>query len=136
MDNDKFVDESWKDSVAGEKVEANGCAESCCADGCADGSCGHEHGEPGEQGEMQVNFLNYIMSMAFQAMIFLGEVPNPMTGQQEQNLRQAKFLIDTLQLVKEKTKGNLTSPEENMLVSSLYELQMKYVELAQKGKLA
>ncbi len=133
MDDDKTVDESWKDNVAGEKAAADSCHESCCADGCGDASCGHEHGE---QGEMQVNFLNYIMSMAYQAMIFLGEVPNPVTGKQEQSLRQAKFLIDTLQLVREKTKGNLDPQEENMLASSLYELQMKYVELAQKSKLA
>jgi len=52
-----------------------GCADGC-ADGCGDGACGgHEHGEKSEseqQGEMQVNFLNYIMSMAYQAMIFFG----------------------------------------------------------------
>jgi hypothetical protein len=135
MDNEKFVDESWKDAVAGEKSDPGGCGEGSCDEGCAESSCGHEHGDRSEQGELQVNFLNYIMSMAYQAMIFLGEVPNPMTGQSEQNLRQAKFLIDTLQLVKEKTKGNLDPSEENMLGSSLYELQMKYVELSQKGKL-
>jgi hypothetical protein len=75
------------------------------------------------------------MSMGYQAMIFVGEIPNPMTGKQETNLRQAKFLIDTLQLLKEKTKGNLNPQEENMLTASLYELQMKYVEAVNKGKL-
>lgn len=86
--------------------------------------------ESGE--ELQVNFFNYVMSMAYQAMIFLGEVPNPMTNQQEVNLRQAKFLIDTLQMIKDKTKGNVSAEEENMLASSLSELQMKYVAAVKK----
>ena len=135
MDNEKHVDESWKDNVARDK-EAPGAGEDK-AGGSVDGcSCGHDHGQedaPGAHGELEVNFFNYIMSLGYQAMIFLGEVPNPMTGKSEKNLRQAKFLIDTLALIKEKTRGNLSPEEDNILVSSLYELQMKYVELAQKG---
>lgn len=140
MENDKHIDENWKDDVSRQKDEGCGCGSDSCAEssGCGDESCGSGEGcgcgcgDSHEQGEMQVNFLNYIMSMAYQAMIFLGEVPNPMTGGSERNLRQAKFLIDTLALIKDKTKGNLTPQEDNMLQSSLYELQMKFVELSQK----
>jgi hypothetical protein len=143
MDNEKHVDESWKDAVKSETSEGGCCSSGSCADGCGsegcspegcvsedDCGCGQDHG-----GEMKVSFLNYIMSMGYQAMIFVGEIPNPMTGKQETNLRQAKFLIDTLVLLKEKTKGNLNPQEENMLTASLYELQMKYVEATKKGKL-
>ena len=130
MDNDKHVDESWKDDVArakGAADEHGGHDENC--------SCGHEHGEGKGHGDpevIEVNFFNYIMSMGYQAMIFLGEVPNPMTGKTEQSIRQAKFMIDTLTMVKEKTRGNLSPEEDNLLSSSLYELQMKFVELAKK----
>jgi len=49
-----------------------------------------------EAAEPQLDFFNYIASLGFQTMIFLGEMPNPMTNQVEKNLKQAKFLIDTL----------------------------------------
>jgi hypothetical protein len=55
-----------------------------------------------------------------------------MTGKSEKNFRQAKVLIDTLALVQEKTKGNLTPEEDNLLSASLYELRMKFVESAKK----
>ena len=67
-------------------------------------------------------------------MIFLGEVPHPATQQTEKNLDQAKFLIDTLVMLKEKTKGNLNKQEENLLNASVYELQMKFVEINQKDQ--
>ena len=70
---------------------------------------------------------------AIQAMIFLGEIPNPMTNATEKHLDQAKLLIDTLAMLKEKTEGNLNDEENNALNNFLYELQMKYVEIAQKG---
>ena len=126
MDDGKHVDESWKDSVTKEKEGVNGGSPHDCGEGC---DCGQD------QAEIEVSFLNHIMSLGYQAMIFLGEAPHPMTGQTEKNLRQAKFLIDTLQLLKDKTKGNLTSQEEQLLSSSLYELQMKYVEVSKQGKL-
>jgi hypothetical protein len=125
MDDGKHVDESWKDSVMKEKEGAAADSPHDCDEGC---ECGQD------QTEIEVSFLNYIMSLGYQAMIFLGEVPHPMTGKNEKNIRQAKFLIDTLQLLKNKTKGNLSTQEEQLLSSSLYELQMKYVEVSGKDK--
>lgn len=78
--------------------------------------------------EPQLDFFNYITSLGFQAMIFLGEIPNPLTNQQDKNLKQAKFLIDTLVLIREKTTGNLTKDESELLNGSIYELQLRYVE--------
>lgn len=75
----------------------------------------------------EIDFLGYIASLAFQAMIFLGEMPSPMTQKIDKNLDQAKLLIDTLSLLREKTKGNLTEPESQLLETSIYELQIKYV---------
>ena len=80
----------------------------------------------------QLDFMAYLSSLAFQAMVFLGEIPNPLNNKTEQNLQQAKFLIDTLTLLKEKTKGNLAAQEDNLLNTSLYELQMKYVQAVPK----
>ncbi|MBF0521545.1 MAG: DUF1844 domain-containing protein [Candidatus Omnitrophica bacterium] len=85
-----------------------------------------------ELGEETLSFLNYIASLAFQAMIFLGEVPSPITNQVEKNVVQAKLLIDTLSMLKEKTAGNLTDEEDNLLNGVLYELHLKYVDVSQK----
>lgn len=80
--------------------------------------------------EPQLDFFNYIASLGFQTMIFLGEMPNPITNQTEKNLKQAKFLIDTLIILRDKTKGNLTKEEDDLLNGSIYELQLRYVDLS------
>lgn len=92
----------------------------------------HQHPHEEEAQSIEINFLNYITSLAFQAMVFLGEIPHPATNQPEKNLTQAKVLIDTLTLLREKTIGNLTAKEENMLNATVYELQVKYVEISKK----
>ncbi len=80
--------------------------------------------------EPQLDFFNYIASLGFQTMIFLGEMPNPMTNQVEKNLKQAKFLIDTLVILRDKTKGNLSKEEDDLLNGSIYELQLRFVDLS------
>jgi hypothetical protein len=80
--------------------------------------------------EPQLDFFNYIASLGFQTMIFLGEMPNPVTNQTEKNLKQAKFLIDTLVILRDKTKGNLSKEEDDLLNGSIYELQLRYVDLS------
>ena len=61
-------------------------------------------------------------------MIFMGEIPNPPSNEIDKNLDQAKFLIDTLSMLREKTEGNLNEQEKTLLENSVYELQMKYVQ--------
>lgn len=145
---EKYVDESWKETAAKEKErldQANPAAskpkpepevkqESAQAHGHSHDHShdhGHSHESEEELAGLQVNFLNYISSLGYQAMIFLGQIPHPATNQIEQNLEQAKFIIDTLIVLRAKTKGNLTKQEEDMLNTSVYELQMRYVELTQ-----
>jgi|GEM_PF-1363989 len=82
--------------------------------------------------EPQLDFFNYIASLGFQAMIFLGEIPNPLSNQIDKNLKQAKFLIDTMAIIREKTTGNLTKEEAELLDGSIYELQLRYVEAVKK----
>lgn len=122
MEEKKFVDESWKDSVENEKVHIFG-QES-------DDAAPPAPAEP-EQAE-ELNFSNYVASLGFQALIFMGEIPNPVTQQVEKNLGQSKFLIDTLLLLREKTKNNLTEQEDKLLDGAIYELQMKFIEILQK----
>ena len=129
----KSVDESWKESVDSEKKVTNDgdpavLKTEATAAQSSDAEKQHEEGEEALQ-NIEVNFINYVTSLTFQALIFLGEIPNPMNeNKMDRHLGQAKFLIDTLVLVREKTQGNLTKEEEELLNASVYELQMKYVE--------
>ncbi len=82
----------------------------------------------------EFDFLTYITSLAFQTMVFLGEIANPASNKIEKNILQAKFIIDTLSMLRDKTKGNLSQQEENMLDTSIYELQTKYVDILKKEK--
>ncbi len=131
-EHEKYVDEAWKDSVTQEKETRKGdsASDSSPVSGEASApSSSEDLAQEDETQDVELNFVNYITSLIFQAMIFLGEVPNPMNENTiEKNPQQAKFLIDTLILLRDKTKGNLTAQEDNILNSSIYELQMKYVE--------
>ena len=81
--------------------------------------------------EPEVNFSNYITSMVFQTMVFLGEIPNPLTNELDKNIQQAKLLIDTISMIKEKTAGNLSQQESDFINTIVYELQMKFVQQSQ-----
>ena len=80
----------------------------------------------------QPDFNFFVTTLAVQAAIFLGQMPNPATGKKEENIEQAKFIIDTLVMLNDKTKGNLTAEESKLLENVLYELRMQYVEKTKK----
>ena len=77
---------------------------------------------------LEVNFMMFITSLSMQAMMSLGIYPNPITKKEEKNLEAAKYTIDTISMLQEKTKGNLTSEESRLIDNILYDLRMKYVE--------
>ena len=102
----KKVDESWKQRVEKEKQE------------------------PQNQGDFvppEPDFKFFITTLTLQASIALGHMANPSTGKIEQDPVQAKFLIDTLGMLQEKTKGNLTREETDLLENLLYELRVAYL---------
>jgi hypothetical protein len=74
-----------------------------------------------------VDFTMLINAMAQPALIFLGEIPHPGTGQPEVNLEQARLQIDLLDLLRIRCRGNLTQEEEGLLERMLYQLRMLYV---------
>ncbi len=136
---EKYVDESWKDSVEEEKRKAKLAEKSPpgkeAAPDAVSGAKQDPAGPPPEP-ETEISFLEYLSSLAYQAMIFLGDVPHPATNMPEKNLGQAKIFIDTLVLLRGKTKGNLTKQEEDALNTSIYELQMRFLELMQKEEVS
>jgi hypothetical protein len=74
-----------------------------------------------------VDFTMLINAMAQPALLYLGEIPHPATGQPTLDLEGARIQIDMLDLLRVKSRGNLTPQEENLLESVLYQLRMRYV---------
>ena len=77
---------------------------------------------------LEVNFMMFITNLSMQAMMSLGIYPNPITKKEEKNLDGAKYTIDIIAMIQEKTKGNLTSEESRLTDNILYDLRMKYIE--------
>ncbi|MFZ0134446.1 MAG: DUF1844 domain-containing protein [Desulfobacterales bacterium] len=74
-----------------------------------------------------VNFPTFILSLNASALLHLGAIEDPETGRPSKNLPMAKQTIDILSMLAEKTRGNLTQDEENMLKNILYDLRIAYV---------
>ena len=77
---------------------------------------------------LKADFPTFISGLASQVLIHLGEMQNPITQKTEADLDQAKYTIDLLALLEEKTKGNLTAQEAQLLQSLLYDLRMRFVK--------
>ena len=106
-EKEKKIDESWKESVEKQKEQPQ--------------EENHEHQIP------EANFSFFVTTLGIQTAIALGEIPNPITNKTEENLDQAKYLIDTLDMIKEKTKNNLTAEETELLQQLLYDFHTKFV---------
>ena len=85
-------------------------------------------------GEFTLSFAAFVLSLAHTAAVHFGDVPDPTTGQAaEANLPAAKQMIDILSLLEEKTRGNLTAEERQLLDQLLYELRLRFVEAGRSG---
>jgi len=81
-------------------------------------------------GELTQRFIEFLMMQAQQAAMFLGRIPNPATGQPEINLEVARLFIDQLEMLQQKTKGNLSKEEGDILTRILSDLQMTFVQVS------
>ncbi len=74
-----------------------------------------------------VDFGTFIMSMASSVLVHLGEIPHPEDNHTAANLGMAKNTLDILGMLQDKTRGNLTKEEQELLEHLLYDLRLKYV---------
>ena len=82
--------------------------------------------------EPQLSFTAFVPSLASTAAIHFGDLPDPVSGQRaEPNLDGAAQMIEILGLLEQKTRGNLTAEERQVLEQVLYELRMRFVEAKQ-----
>ena len=79
----------------------------------------------------EVNFNSLIFSLSSSALLHLGEIADPQTGEKRKDIALAKHTVDTIAMLKEKTEGNLNEEEEKFLESILTDLRWRYVRAAE-----
>jgi hypothetical protein len=78
----------------------------------------------------EVNFTSLIFSLSSSALLHLGEMPDPQSGESVLDLPLAKHAIDTIAMLKDKTKGNLSDEEQKFTETVLTDLRWRYVKAA------
>jgi hypothetical protein len=100
------------------------------------GACGEgeEGGKRWSDNDLlyEFGFSTFILSLSTSALVHLGELPDPITNKKEVNLQLAKQTISIIEMLKDKTKGNLTSEEESLTDSVLCDVRLKYIQATPK----
>ena len=135
-------------SQDGQETEANGSAESAeqqssdsAASDTAETAAAQEKDQKPDAQEAsqdaqaddappmpEINFATFVVSLNASALLHLGAIEDPTTGKTDKNLPMAKQTIDILSMLEEKTAGNLTKDEENLIKNILYDLRIIYVK--------
>jgi len=92
-------------------------------------------GEPAaeEAAFPEMNFSHFIFSLSTSALYHFGDFPDPVSKKAEKNLAAARQTIDIIAMLKEKTEGNLSPDEKDLIDSVLFELRMRYVREKEGG---
>lgn len=123
---EKKIDESWKEQAFREKVTQPKTTPKSAPEPPVD----TPKPVKADSAKTSKPFFNFINSLGFQAMIQLGEIPNPETNVKEVNLDACREIIDLLNSLKEKTQGNWGDEEEYFFTRFLPELQLKFASKA------
>jgi hypothetical protein len=121
------IDSDWKAQARAEKEKL---AEKSKTTG--DGKAPGRAAGPGGMPPATIETL--ISTLATQALYAMGAIADPRTGQRFQHLDLAKHNIDMLGVLEEKTKGNVTEQEADLLAKTAYELRTTYIRLASAGR--
>jgi hypothetical protein len=128
-----IIDEDWKTRVQAEKEEAARAETGKEKDQSGQASAAAGAGA-GEQIPLPPpSFGSLVSTLALQAMVAMGLVPDPAGGEAEVHLDHAKHLIDTIAMLEQKTEGNRTTEETTVVANVLHELRMGYVTVQNKA---
>ena len=93
----------------------------------------HDHSEEPHEAAA-ITFVGFVLSLAHTAAVHFGDVPDPVSGQTSRpNLAAAHQMIEILALLEEKTRGNLSAEERQLLEQIVYELRLRFVEISKQG---
>jgi len=130
------VDSDWKAEARKEKerLKAQSAQAATAPSGAAESAAGAAAtAPPGQRQLPDADFRTMVSQMVTQAMYAMGMIADPQTGRRVAMVDLARYHIDMLSVLEEKTQGNLDEDEAKMLATSLYELRMQYVQLAQQA---
>lgn len=113
---EKRVDEDWKKRAETEKAR--------------DETKAKGESRRAARGIPEASFTTHVLEMQMQALLALGDIEHPVTRRRERNLEHARYLIDVLAVLKDKTQGNLDPEEEAAISDTLAALQMRFVQVA------
>lgn len=125
-DKKLHVDADWKAQARAEKERL---AKEAAEAGQGEGE-GDQAGAEGGRQMPPANFQTLLSTVASQALLYMGAIPDPQTGQRIAHLELAKHHIDLLAVLEEKTKGNLDEEEDQMISQTVRELRMYYTQVA------
>ena len=129
-----IVDDDWKAQAQAEKEKLAQQVEAAKSAGAAQpGAAGAEGAAAKGARELPpASFTTLVSSLVTQVFLALGGYEDPKTKRRYVDLDLARHHIDTLTVLEEKTRGNLTEDEKKLLDKALYETRMQYVQLAQR----
>src|SRR4051812_1539618 len=123
-----IIDEDWKSQVEAEREQA---AKAKTAPAEAPKSIADTNSSEAADPPMPpASFELLLTTLATEALVALGQVPHPVTGKSHVQRNQAKFLIDTVDVLRQKTAGNLTNTEQQVLESLLHQMRLVFVQTA------
>ncbi len=124
MNDDKkiIIDEDWKTQVAAER-------ETLEAESSAPQAKPEESASPSPQAIPPASMEMLLTTLATEAMVAMGQFPNPADNEVSTHIDHARYVIDLLEMLQEKTKGNLSPGEEAMLTDLLHQLRMLFVSV-------
>ncbi len=125
QDSKIHIDSDWKAEARAEKEKLAQQAEEAPSEKAGGGGMG---------GLPPATFETLVSTMATQALFSMGAIEDPRSGQRMQNLGLARHHIDMLSVIEEKTKGNLSEEEGQLITGTLYELRSRYIQLAAAGR--
>jgi hypothetical protein len=121
--------ETPAEQPAGTGARPSGSADGRTAPpGATDRASGGARAEADQRPYMPLTFTSFVMSLSTSALIYLGQVPDPVSGKTITDLVGARQTIDLISLLKEKTAGNLTPDEVAFIDGALYDLRMLFVK--------
>jgi len=82
----------------------------------------------------EVNFPSLILSLSSSALFHFGEIPDPQTGEKKKDFLLARHAIDTIAMLRDKTKGNLTEEEQKLIENILTDLRWRYVKMKEGNR--
>jgi len=100
-------------------------------DGDENGQAAPQEAQKPEAPLAPMDFSTFVLSLGSTCMVNLGQVPAPGSDKPHKDLPAAKQMIDILGMLQEKTKGNLTEPEQQLIDSLLYDIRVKWVDAQQ-----